>query len=207
MGIGWRGGTGESIVSMGLRSVEARVLRVIAASRVSPAFLGVDPRYAHGFLDEPTLRRFARDPVYDLSDAFLADALGRGDRCYGFLDGDVLASFGWYARRPTPMGDGLCLCFDPRSVYMYKGFTHERYRGQRLHAIGMTRALSQVLEEGALGIVSYVDAANQSSLRSCYRMGYADVGRIYVARVLGRAFAVADADCRARGIHVTRSGG
>jgi hypothetical protein len=31
---------------------------------------------------------------------------------------------------------------------MYKGFTLKRYRGQRLHAIGMTRALEHYLSRG-----------------------------------------------------------
>jgi hypothetical protein len=197
----------ETIVSVGLRAADVaalRVLRAIAVSRVSPAFLDVDPRYEHGFLDEAALRRFARDEVYDLSDRFLDEALARGDRCYAIVDGERLASFGWYARRPTPIDRGLYLRFDPRLVYMYKGFTHRDYRGRRLHAIGMTRALSEVLSEGASGIVSYVDSKNRSSLVSCYRMGYEDVGRIYVARVFDRAFAYADAACRARGVDVTR---
>ena len=198
----------EAIVSVGLRAAglaSIRVLRALAISRPSPAFLHVDPRYEHGFLDEPALRRFARDEVYNLSDRFLDEALARGNRCYAIVDGGRLASFGWYGRRPTPIAQGLYLCFDPRSVYMYKGFTHRDYRGRRLHAIGMTRALLHVLSEGATGLVSYVDSKNQSSLVSCYRMGYEDVGRIYLARILDRPFAHADARCRARGIHVSRS--
>jgi hypothetical protein len=202
-----RRGARDAIVSVGLRAAGmayVRVLQAISVSRVDEAFFLVEPRYEHGFLDEPALRSFARDDVYDLSERFLDEALARGDRCYAIVDDGRLASFGWYARRATPLEGGLFLHFDPRSVYMYKGFTHREYRGRRLHAIGMTRALSQVLEEGAAGIVSYVDATNESSLRSCYRMGYEDVGRIYVARLLGRSFALADAGCRARGIDVTR---
>ena len=197
----------EAIASVGLRAADVayvHVLQVLSIRRVDEAFLRVDPRYEHGFLDEPALRRFARDDVYDISDRFLDEALARGDRCYAIVDGGRLASFGWYARRPTPIEPGLHLCFDPRSVYMYKGFTHEDYRGRRLHAIGMTRALSHVLSEGADGIVSYVATTNASSLRSCYRMGYEDVGRIYVARVLDRVFGHADEECRARGVHVAR---
>jgi hypothetical protein len=198
----------EAIVSVGLRAADLaslRVLRALAISRPSPAFLHVDPRYEHGFLDEPALRRFARDEVYDLPDRFLDEALARGDRCYAIVDGARLASFGWYGRRPTPIARGLYLRFDPDRVYMYKGFTHGDYRGRRLHAIGMTRALLRVLSEGATGLVSYVDSKNHSSLVSCYRMGYEDVGRIYLARILDRPFAHADAGCRARGIHVSRS--
>ncbi len=205
-----RRGVRGAIVSVGLRAADVadvRVLRAMAVRRVNPAFFDLDPRYSAAFLDEPALRRFARDEVYDLSNEFLDEALARGDRCYAILDGATAASFGWYARRPTQIERGLYLHFDPRSVYMYKGFTHGAYRGRRLHAIGMTRALAHVLSEGADGIVSYVDAANTSSLRSCYRMGYEDVGRIYVARFLDHAFALTDAGCRAHGIRVTRSPG
>lgn len=202
-----RFGARDTLVSLSLRAAERaaelHVLKALVIRRARDEFLHVEPRYEHGFLDESTLRRFARDDVYDLPDAFLDEALGRGDRCYGILEAGKLASFGWYARRPTPNGLGGILHFDSRYLYMYKGFTHHDHRGRRLHALGMTAALSHALAEGLAGLVSYVDSANMSSLRSCYRMGYEDVGRIYMGRIRGRSFAVADAGCRAMGMRVT----
>jgi hypothetical protein len=90
----------------------------------------------------------------------------------------------------------LILHFDDRYIYMYKGFTHVEHRGQRLHAIGMTRALEAYLARGYKGIVSYVEWNNFASLRSCYRMGYTGFGSIIVARILGRYIIHASSGCK-----------
>ena len=73
---------------------------------------------------------------------------------------------------------------------------HLRYRGQRLHAIGMTLALRHYRNSGYRGIVSYVEAQNFDSLKSCFRMGYSVFGSIYVIRVFGRHFAFSSTGCR-----------
>jgi ribosomal protein S18 acetylase RimI-like enzyme len=184
------------------RVVFFRVYRCLQIRDVDPAFLAIESRYQHRFLDEETLRRFSREPRYDLSPAFVDEALAKGDECYGILDGDRLANFGWYSRQPTKLSDDLLFCFDPRHVYMYKGFTDPEYRGRRLHSIAMTWALKRLRERGADGLVSYVDATNFDSLRSCYRMGYRDVGQIYCVRAANQRWVHADAGCRRSGISV-----
>lgn len=177
-----------------------RVLKCVRVSEADPRYLAIDPRFQHGFLDEATLQRFSDDPRYDLSPRFLDEALAKGDRCYGILEGDRLASFGWYSAVPTRIADDLRFCFDRRYVYMYKGFTDPDYRGQRLHAHGMTSALRQFLDSGAEGLVSYVDATNFDSLRSCYRMGYMNVGQIYCLRASDQYWIHVDAGCRRLGV-------
>jgi hypothetical protein len=166
-------------------------LTVFQGMTLTPAsldrsFLEGNPKYQHGFLDEATLRRYAQTPGLELDDAFLGKALPQGDRCYAIREGDTLASYGWYSRNPTPVNDDLVLHFDPKWVYMYKGFTAHAYRGQRLHAIGMARAMMAYAEEGCLGIVSQVERNNFSSLKSVHRMGYVDNGRIRAWRLLGK---------------------
>jgi GNAT superfamily N-acetyltransferase len=177
-----------------------RVLKCIQVTEVDARYLAIDPRFQHGFLDGDTLRRFGDDPKYDLSPGFLDEALAKGDECYGFLDGDRLASFGWYSAVPTMISGSLRFCFDRRYMYMYKGYTDPDYRGQRLHALGMTSALQRFRERGAAGLVSYVYATNFDSLRSCYRMGYTDVGQIYCLRAGGTYWIHADASCRKAGV-------
>lgn len=138
--------------------------------------------YEARFLNDDELMRFARrEPT--LGEEFTRDALARGDRCFGILDGDRLAAYGWYSSRPTAACADLYLHFDPAYVYMYKGFTHPDYRGQRLHGIGMARALQAFTDEGRPGLVSYVETDNVRSLRSCFRMGYSSFG---IVRVIGR---------------------
>ena len=179
-----------------------RVLKCIQISEVDPKYLNSDPRFQHRFLDESTLRRFSGDPKYDLSPSFLDEALAKNDQCYGIFEGDRLASFGWYSVEPTNISDDLRFHFGKRYVYMYKGFTDSHYRGQRLHALGMTWALKLFRERGAEGLVSYVDSNNFDSLRSCYRMGYRDIGQIYCLQVGDRYWLHSDANCREFGLSV-----
>jgi hypothetical protein len=167
------------------------------------SFLAGNPGYAHGFLDEATLRRYARQPGLELDDAFLDRVLPAGDRCYAIRDGDVLASYGWYSRNPTPLDEHLLLHFDPAWVYMYKGFTAHAYRGQRLHAIGMAQAMTAYVQEGCRGIVSQVERNNFSSLKSVHRMGYVDNGRIRAWRLFGRWRLRATKACAPFGLRLT----
>jgi ribosomal protein S18 acetylase RimI-like enzyme len=182
------------------RAVYVRVLKCVEITDVDPKYLTVDPRFEHRFLDADELQSFTGDPKFDLTPSFLEEALGKGDRCYGILEGDRLASFGWYSDKPTKILDDLEFQFDPRRVYMYKGYTDPDYRGQRLHAIGMSWALKLLRERGYDGLISYVEATNFDSLRSCYRMGYKDVGKIYFARAAGRYWIHTDASCRTYGV-------
>ena len=139
-----------------------------------------------------------------MSRAFVDEALRNGDECYAMRDGETLAAYGWYSTRPTPIHPAeLVLQFAEGHIYMYKGFTDKRYRGQRLHAIGMTRALQHYLDAGHRGIVSYVESTNFDSLKSCFRMGYEVFGSVYVVRIFGAYFTWAGPGCDAFGFRVT----
>ncbi|HET7669459.1 MAG TPA: hypothetical protein VFK84_03540 [Burkholderiales bacterium] len=187
--------------------IDFRILRGVFVARPDPAFLACPKTYEGRLLTAAELRSFARDPESELSDAFLDEALARGDECYAILDRGRLASYGWYASGPTPIGlPGLLLHYRPGYVYMYKGFTHRDYRGQRLHAIGMTRALRHYLARSAGGIVSYVDSTNFDSLKSCFRMGYRVFGSVTIVKAFGCYHAVADAGCTEFDFRVEHSG-
>ena len=168
------------------RVIDFKVLRAMCITVVAPAFLELPPGLSGDFLDRETLRRMTADPKYDVTPEFLDGALAKGDECYAILDGNQPAAYGWYAHSPTPMSDGLLVHFGPAYVYMYKGFTLDAYRGRRLHAIGMTRALAAYQARGFKGLVSYIEADNLNSLKSAYRMGYVDFGRVFIIRILGR---------------------
>jgi len=185
------------------RLVRFKVLIGMTISLVDPAYVDCDRRFRCGFLDPEQLRVLGRDPVNEMPAGFLDAALGKGDECYAVLAGDRLASYGWYATTPTTLDlPDLRLHFSPEFVYMYKGFTHPDYRGQRLHAIGMTRALADYLGRGYQGLIAYVEANNFGSLRSVYRMGYAEIGRITLMRLAGRNVARASRGCRTYGLRV-----
>ncbi len=184
-----------------------RVLKCMVISKVDPNYLKSAGQYQYLFLDTEMLYKFAQRPEYDLSEAFLRHAEERGDECYAILDGDTLASYGWYSNRPVNVGfegdegegETLRLHFNDRYIYMYKGYTHTAYRGQRLHAIGMTHALEAYLKRGFKGLVSYVEANNYRSLKSVYRMGYQDFGKISIFRILGKYLIYNSKGCKEYG--------
>lgn len=187
-----------------------RSLKCMVISVVDPNYLKNSAQYQYLFLDAETLARFAQYPEYDLSEAFLRHAQERGDKCYAILDGEKLASYGWYSERPVSVvfeggeqeEESLRLHFSDQYVYMYKGYTHTAYRGQRLHAIGMTRALEAYLERGFKGLVSYVEANNYSSLKSVYRMGYRDFGKIHILRILDKYLIHHSRGCKKYGFKI-----
>jgi hypothetical protein len=194
-------GLSNTIYALALKAINAafgvKVLRGVRIENPEASFLQCPAAYRAGFLSASQLRAYARDPKSEISEAFLAQALSRGDQCYAICDGDTLAAYGWYSFGSTPIGlSDLVLKFSPEYVYMYKGFTDTRYRGQRLHAIGMTRALQHYRNCGYKGLVSYVEAQNFDSLKSCFRMGYAVFGSIGLSSVLGRYYAFASPGCK-----------
>jgi hypothetical protein len=184
------------------RVIDFKVLRALYITVVAPGFLDLPAGMSADFLDRDTLRRMASDPKYDLTPEFLDAALAKGDECYGIVDGDQPAAYGWYAHSPTLMSDDLRVHFDPAYAYMYKGLTLDAYRGRRLHAIGMTRALAAYRARGFKGLVSYIEADNLNSLKSSYRMGYVDFGRVFVVGLLGRYVTFRTPGCAALGFGV-----
>jgi hypothetical protein len=200
-------GASKALEDVALRALNLgvffKVLKGVKVDTVHPEFLKCDEKYRGMFLSESMLNEFAERPEYELSRKFLRQALGKGDQCYGFLDGDSLAAYGWYSNKPTEIDPPeLVLHFNDQFIYMYKGFTHVNYRGQRLHAIGMTRALEAYLARGFKGIVSYVEWNNFASLKSCYRMGYMHFGNIYATRLFNHYFLHSDAGCQRYGFRV-----
>ena len=164
---------------------------------VDKAFLNIPRGFEARFLSPRELQSLSQIKDYDILEAFLRDASEKGDECYAILDGNRAAAFGWYSRLPTAINKDLKVRFDPEYVYMYFGYTHPDYRGKRLHAIGMTRALYEYTQRGCKGMISFVHSDNFPSLRSCERMGYKEIGRIYSAKIGGRHWIRASKECRA----------
>ena len=203
-------GINKTVQGLGIsflnRIICVEILKGIKVEKVNPDFLKCNERYNCLFLDRIELREFSKNPEYDITPQFLDVAFEKGDECYAILDGTRLAAYGWYSSRPTDYSPGLQLHFDSSYIYMYKGFTNCNYRGQRLHAIGMTRALADYLERGLKGIVSIVEWSNHASLNSCYRMGYEDFGIVYVLGVRGRFLLHSSSDCKRYALSLEREG-
>jgi hypothetical protein len=181
------------------QSLECLSLRL---EDLDPRFLELPAGLEGRFLTLREIRAFSAEEPSLLSTPFIASALAKGDRCYAILDQGRLASFGWYSRQPTLAVHHLTMHFDPASVYMYHGHTMPAYRGQRLHAIGMGRALKAYVDDGCRSMTAYVESFNLSSLRSCRRLGYRPLGRIHVIDLFGQCFIFANAGCRQHGFRL-----
>ena len=201
---GWAAGLHDVAKKAVSRVVPLRIMKAVelTVDTLDKEFLDLPTGMTGGFLDEAGLRTLATDPKHDLDDDFLRDVLAKGDLCYAIFDGDKLAAYGWYARGPTRISPSLVLHFDPAFAYMYKGLPLPAYRGKRLHAVGMARALVGLERTGAQGIVSYIESNNFASRKSCERLGYRDVGTIYVVGAPGRERAWATGNASRYGLRV-----
>jgi hypothetical protein len=182
---------------------------VVKLSDVTDPEMFEAPGFEGRFVELDALLPFARAGAHDLDLAFLHEAFRHGDRCYAIFAGEALAAYGWYSKRPTTIDERFVLHFDPAYTYMYKGYTVPAYRGRRLHAVGMCRALRAFTEEGQKGLVSYVASNNFASLKSVARMGYRIFGDVYLSRAAGHWAAYATPGCAAYGFRVeaTRAAG
>ncbi len=178
---------------------------IVTMDSLDPKYLETNPKYEHKFLNEEELKKFSKNPETQISEFFLNKALPKGDRCFAILDGDFLASYGWYSTKPTAISDEIDLHFDPQWVYMYKGYTHPNYRGQRLHAVGMAKALETVSSEGSKGLISYVATNNYASLKSVYRMGYRNIGKVKVSKIINKYHIKREDACKPYGLNVIPS--
>jgi hypothetical protein len=191
-------GPGPTTYDLSLRAVNhvvpLTIWKGVVVERPHPDYLRVPETYRCQLLDAAEMSVYAC-PENELTEEVVEQARAKGDQCMALFDGETLASYGWYSSQPTDFSDELLLRFKSSYVYMYKGFTKDSYRGQRLHAIGMTLALQKYLRRGFSGMVSIVAANNFSSLKSCYRMGYRDFGQIFVLKALGQYFLYHSKSC------------
>ena len=169
----------------------------ISFPNLNKKYLEASPQYVARFLSQQEIVNLARAPESHVSDQFVEIALAKGDECYAIFDGQHLASFGWYSQKPTLLQPRLTLHFAPSYVYMYNGYTFPEYRGQRLHAVGMSRALKEYSNRGRKGLVSVVQSNNLESLRSCYRMGYKDFGDLRVVGLFDKLWTFHSRGCQA----------
>lgn len=150
---------------------------VLYPQHVRPDAYDASLPYERCLMPAADVGRLAAQLPGELSPEFLAGAERRGDLCYVIVDDGRLASFGWYAPE-TAYLYGRRLGFSRDFVYMYHGYTHPDYRGQRLHALGLAGALSRFCDVGKRAIISTVNATNYRSLNSVERLGFRHCGNI-----------------------------
>jgi hypothetical protein len=204
-----RHGLAATLHAYSMRAVNSavlfRIMRGMYLQQPEPAFLKCPPGFTATFASQDQLRDLALNPDNQLSLKFVEQALSRRDRCFAICDGAVPVAYGWYSFQPAPIGlPGLVLRFNPRYVYMYKGFTHPRYRGRRLYAIGMTLALRYYLSRGFHGVVSYVESTNLDSLKASSRAGCRRFGSLFVLKAFDHCVALSGPGCDRFGFRLER---
>jgi hypothetical protein len=162
---------------------------------IDPAYLAEVPGFTYRILDRETCNKLADDPSYDLRKTFLDRALSNGDKCYAFMQDDVVASFGWNSDKPAMIDDRFQFCYDNAYIYRTGGFTLPRFRGLRLHGFGLVAGLKIYHDRGYKGQISIVEAQNYNALRSDDRIGRTIIGTIYVIKLFGKYFIRASKGC------------
>lgn len=139
-----------------------------------------DEQFSFRFLTADEIEEFAKDPSYFI-DPSLAEGVRNGTEvCFAALACDRLAAFGCYTIGYVPPEQcaGAALSFPPDVAYMSYGFTHPDFRGFRLHGLIMGLALQQLAKRGITKLVSIVAWTNWASLKSCWRLGYINLGNM-----------------------------
>lgn len=174
----------------------------LTVDKIAGEFFDNPEEFNIRFLNSSNLHQYTGDDNSFLPSSFALRAIAGGDRCCAVLANDKLASYGWYSTAPTEIQNDLYIQFSSPYVYMYNGNTASAYRGKRLHAHGMAFAAKYFSEQGYSGLVSYVDANNFDSLRSCYRLGYEKFGLVFICRFFGRYIILRTPGCRKFGLEV-----
>ncbi len=178
-------------------ALSCRVLVVV--THAIDAVLHTGPPLPAGFtlrfLTPDELGRFARDDDGWFSSAFTSDALARGDRCFGILEGGRLVHYCWYSTRPTTAFQDVQVSVDRRFTYGYKAYTDVAYRRLGLHTHAVAAATAQLSNGVLQGVVAYVEASNAPSLLAAMALGDDVVGFVLLGRVANRPFSFATAGC------------
>lgn len=123
----------------------------------------------------------ARDPAYELSERFLAEARARGDCCIGVFAGARLVSYSFNSRIPTNIDSGFRYGFPEGWVYHFRAFTLPEWRGQKLHSLQMPAILQKFGgAAGFKGVTTLVVATNYGSLASFSRLYFEPVFRFTI---------------------------
>lgn len=175
---------------------------VLTINSLNLEMLVVPSGYDVTLLSKDELLKYSKDKKSELEKSFIDAALEKGDQCLGFINNDILASYGWYSNSATSINEDLSLIFDNYWTYNYKGYTNPSHRGKRLHAIGMAIMLTMIAKKNFCGILAYVEIFNFRSLRSTKRLGFRPFGKVYVLKIFDRYWIKAEKSCSPYGFNV-----
>ena len=174
-----------------------KILKCVILTKFKLPVLGLDPKLKVGFLNEHEIKNYFGKGYNDLPPSFAEEAIHKKDKCICIIDdNDSIAGYSWYSNKDTPSGfHHLNFSFDPSYIYTYKVFTPIKHRGKRLHSLHMNLALSHFTNIGFKGIICHIYSDNFDSLKSSYRMGFKDIGSIFVVEFLGKIYHYSPKSC------------
>jgi RimJ/RimL family protein N-acetyltransferase len=186
-----------------------RVLRFmeLTPSGLSALETATPPSIEWRSLTPDELLRAAADQRHDLDEAFVDDAMARGDECFGFVREGELVYYEFFSTKPTAIDESLWVQVQVGTVYAYKAFTLPSHRGRHLHADAATHAMRLFAARGALAMVSYIASNNFASIRAHIRAGFRQIGTALIITPKSESGAGPvvrmSAGCRERGIFIT----
>ena len=138
------------------------------------------------FATREDLEDLRKDAKWDILDADIA-AFKKGDRCLLQEDGEKLVGYAWLASSSlVEVGWGFHINMPNDTVYNYKGFTAEEYRGKGFQPLRHLKLLEHVRETGQKRLFGYVDHLNLRSLRGVRKSGYRQVGVLRCTKLQGK---------------------
>ncbi|MEY4760507.1 MAG: hypothetical protein RLZZ200_363 [Pseudomonadota bacterium] len=150
-----------------------------------------------------TMERVAAQHPEALTQAFIDEALSKGDTPFVIFRGEDVAEFHWFATTPTRMFAGVWIHPPIDRLYSYKGYVMPAYRGNALHSLGK-RVRAQELSRAQLkGIVSFVEVSNTPSLLSAAKIPGQRFGFAIIWPKASGLWAYRSPACRKAGIQFT----
>lgn len=139
------------------------------------------------FLTPEDVQLLSADDSYDLESSLSERLKSDQHLCFGAFQDGALAGYVWLAfgsvaaecNRGASIQSGVGLSFPPKMAFLYKGFVHPNYRGQKLYGQIVTQALQKLSHRDTTQILSTADWTNASALKSCYSTGYEFLGTIW----------------------------
>ena len=171
---------------------------------INSKYLSLHNGFSGKFLSSEEIEKYflGNDSEFELP----PNVLENRDECFAILENLEIASYGWYSKKPTAVTGEFKISIPQNFRYMHHGYTSEKYRGKRLHAIGMSKALQILsMNKDCDGLVSVVSAENASSLVSTERLGFVPIGKIFIIAKLNRYFVFHTKNCQSAGVSLRKN--
>ena len=125
-------------------------------------------------LDE--LLKQAKRSDLDMSEAFIREAIAKGDICSAALINGNIVSYVWSAFSATHDTDDVYAVFPSGFRYGYKAYTLPECRGQHLRDGTIPLRDQYCAERGCMHSLSFIAVDNYASIRAATRSGVTRVG-------------------------------